>query len=565
MTEQMPGNHFNSAVIQPYPPELVLQNLFETMSLGVVYQDADGIIMSANPAAERLLGLTLDQLRGRTSADPRWRALDVNGADLPSDQHPSMIALNTGKIVRNMIMGIVDPPSQRTRWLSVTANPIFNSDDKPQQVCSMFEDITERRAAESALESISDAFVFLDIDWRFAYVNTPAARMLGHAREALLGQCIWDMFPETIGTISDTEYHRAIAEQVPVHFEQYYPPLSAWFEARAYPSPNGLALYFQIVTDRKAAEQKAQESLERLQESEQRLSLALESGNVGSYDLDLSENEFRSVSATFKTLFGYAPDAVFTRADSLNAVLPEDLASVQDKLNERVNTGNTAVLEVRVKWPDGSIHWLRSHGIALFAHGRPERMIGVTRDITEQKESEASLREANERHKGLLRDVLLSVTGGKLRLVEVDSGLPAILENCGDAIPLTQTEGLSELRHQIKQIGLKLGFNEERWQGLVIGASETGMNAVVHGGGIGQAVVSTDGSGKLQVRIRDWGCGINSENLPKATLARGWSSTTSLGYGLVMTLETIDRLFLQTGPHGTTAVLEQDREESPPA
>ena len=71
------------------------RTLFETMTQGVVHQDAQGHIVSANPAAERILGLSRDQILGRASRDPRWRAVREDGSDFPGDLHPAMVALRT--------------------------------------------------------------------------------------------------------------------------------------------------------------------------------------------------------------------------------------------------------------------------------------------------------------------------------------------------------------------------------------------------------------------------------------------------------------------------------------
>jgi anti-sigma regulatory factor (Ser/Thr protein kinase) len=95
-------------------------------------------------------------------------------------------------------------------------------------------------------------------------------------------------------------------------------------------------------------------------------------------------------------------------------------------------------------------------------------------------------------------------------------------------------------------------------------ASEAGMNAITHVGR-GTAWVSRDGAGTVQVRVADQGGGIDMENLPRATLSRGFSTQGSLGHGLKMMLETADRLHLLTGPTGTTVVLEQERERPLPS
>ncbi|MBD3167941.1 MAG: PAS domain S-box protein [candidate division Zixibacteria bacterium] len=128
------------------------RNLFETMAQGVVYHDRDGNITSANPAACRILGLTLDQMLGRDSMDPRWRAIRADGSDFPGNEHPSMEALRTGCEVRNVMMGVFNPNNNSYSWIQVNAVPEFrNADNKPHRVYTTFEDVTEQKNLENAL------------------------------------------------------------------------------------------------------------------------------------------------------------------------------------------------------------------------------------------------------------------------------------------------------------------------------------------------------------------------------------------------------------------------------
>jgi PAS domain S-box-containing protein len=130
--------------------EKKFRTLFETMVQGVVYQDADGYIISANHAAELILGLTLEQLLGRVSKDPRWKAIHEDGSDFPGDTHPAMDALRTGKEVRNTIMGVYHPDKNEYVWISINAIPQFKQGNtKPYQVYTTFEDISERKHSEA--------------------------------------------------------------------------------------------------------------------------------------------------------------------------------------------------------------------------------------------------------------------------------------------------------------------------------------------------------------------------------------------------------------------------------
>ena len=132
--------------------EKTYRNLFETMKPGVVFQDSEGQIILANPSAEEILGLTLDQMKGRTSSDPRWRAMREDGSDLPGDEHPSMMALKTGRPVHDFLMAVFNPVMEETRWLRVSAEPVLEEGQaRASQVYTTFDDVTERVRAQREL------------------------------------------------------------------------------------------------------------------------------------------------------------------------------------------------------------------------------------------------------------------------------------------------------------------------------------------------------------------------------------------------------------------------------
>lgn len=132
-------------------------------------------------------------------------------------------------------------------------------------------DIAERERAEQAtresqrqtatiLESVTDAFYALDRDWRLTYVNEQTVQFASQlaerelTRDEMLGQALWTLLPRTVGTPLEDHYRRAVREREPVAFEYRYPESEPWFEVRAYPSEEGLAIYFQEITERKRVE-----------------------------------------------------------------------------------------------------------------------------------------------------------------------------------------------------------------------------------------------------------------------------------------------------------------------
>lgn len=136
--------------------EHTYRTLFETVHQGVVYQDRDGHITSANPAAQRILALSMDQLQGRTSQDPAWKAIHEDGSEFPGELHPAMVALRTGQPVLGCVMGIA-APKRGIVWISINATPMFEH-GRISGVYTIFEDITEKRNLEEQIRRLA----FLD-------------------------------------------------------------------------------------------------------------------------------------------------------------------------------------------------------------------------------------------------------------------------------------------------------------------------------------------------------------------------------------------------------------------
>lgn len=129
------------------------RTIFAAMREGVVLQDRASVILRHNPGAATLLGLTREQLLGRSSMHPDWRLVDADGAALPVEAQPSMRCLATGEPVLDVVLGVNLPDASR-RWLSVNSLPIFERpDEPPTQTVTSFIDVTELKAKEAELRA----------------------------------------------------------------------------------------------------------------------------------------------------------------------------------------------------------------------------------------------------------------------------------------------------------------------------------------------------------------------------------------------------------------------------
>ena len=126
--------------------------IISTLDEGVVFHDANGVITLCNSSAERILGLSADQIMGRKSIDPRWKSIHEDGSPFPGEEHPAMITLHTGEPLSNVVMGIYKPDDTLT-WISINTHALFHpNEEKPYAVLASFSDITEQRQMYQTLE-----------------------------------------------------------------------------------------------------------------------------------------------------------------------------------------------------------------------------------------------------------------------------------------------------------------------------------------------------------------------------------------------------------------------------
>ena len=200
------------------------------------------------------------------------RTIDAFDARLHPDDRPWVNeslqqAVDTGGIY-DATYRIVRPGGEM-RWIHARGRSVVGPDGRTSRILGTAYDVTGEREAATlvtrVLEAMPAGFYSLDRDWRFTYVNAVAERLLGSSRDELLGRELWEAFPDSVNSLFEDRYREAVRTGEPVSFDAYYPaPLDGWFELRAWPTPDGLSVYFLEVTERRRVQEQAERSARRL-------------------------------------------------------------------------------------------------------------------------------------------------------------------------------------------------------------------------------------------------------------------------------------------------------------
>lgn len=249
---------------------LLFQQTLVSVGDGLISTDTEKRIRLMNPVAEQLTGWTEAEAKGRL-VDEVFRIVREN-TDTPVEVPVDRI-LKTG-----LVQGLANHTELIGRSgeripIDDSGAPIRDIAGRVAGAVLVFRNIADRRRAEieleaaerrarTVLESVSDGFLLIDPGWRIAEMNAAAEKMMNIPASSLIGKSHWEAFPGTLGTPLEAAYRKAVADNVPVHLENYYEPWGRWFDVSACPSTEGLAIYLRDITEKKRADA----ALQRLNE-----------------------------------------------------------------------------------------------------------------------------------------------------------------------------------------------------------------------------------------------------------------------------------------------------------
>ena len=229
----------------------------------------------------------------------------------------------------------------------------------------------------SVVERVSDAFVALDKNWLYTYVNEKAGELLGREPKTLIGKNVWKEFPQGIDQPFYHAYQRAMKTQEYQYMEEYFPAFDKWLENHIYPSKDGLTVFFKDVTDIK------QITL-ALKQKEEKYRTLIEQASDGIVITDM-EGVILEVNKSMQQMIDFADDELI--GYHLTDFLPdEDIDSNPLRIHELMQ-GKSLLYERRLKRKDGSYLEVEINSKMASTH----TLIGFIRDIDDRKKTENKL------------------------------------------------------------------------------------------------------------------------------------------------------------------------------
>ena len=464
----------------------------------------------------------------------------------------------------------------KSAWLDTNKVPLHDAEGRVVGILGTYEDITDRREAEQALQEAEAKYrslveetmvgVYMIQDNQFVYANPRMLEIFGAAAEEMLGRSPLEF--------TATEDRALVAENLRKRLNGEVKSVKYAFKAlRKDGTPIDTEVHGAVtnymgrpaiigslidITERKRY-------MEALQENEERYRQLFEHSPDMVFLLSAKTMAFIAMNPAVTHVLGYAPYDVLGRSpwDISPEFQPDEQRSM-DKA-EKLLRGQPGAPSQRFVWvhkhKDGSLVVCEVSLVAYKFHGE-DLIQAIVRDVTERTRAEENRRklerDLESQKRSFYRETILSVTSGKLSICDYSDIEPFVSQ----ATTYVEVEDASEVgpaRRKVERLIEEHGIVGERLDSFIAGVGEAIANAIKHG--VHGKVHMGEDDKSVWVAVSDQGAGIESLILPRAVLLRGFSTKPSLGLGYSIMLEVCDRILLNTGDRGTTVVLIKDKVE----
>ena len=355
------------------------KNYIENAPDGIFLLDEKGNYLEANRAATVLTGYSKEELL-------TIKFGDLSTLDPVEDYFNEFQNLLENGTAKKQIKAI--HKNGEIKWWSVEAVQLSEN-----RFLGFVKDITESKKANDLLiktfDRISDAFVALDNNWCYTYMNKKAAEIFNRKPEEMIGKHIWTEFPEGVNHPFYKACYQAVETQQYINLQEYYAPNDRWFENHIYPSYDGLSIFFRDISDKKRSE-------EKIEESEKRFRALVENneGIITVLDKNL-KTLFRSPASLRIT--GYSNDEL-KKISNKDYFHPDYLDYINRAIQKTLeNPGVPNPVLFQVKHKEGHHIWLEGFINNLLDDSSVNGIVSNFREVTEQKEAIEILREERDK------------------------------------------------------------------------------------------------------------------------------------------------------------------------
>lgn len=393
-----------------------LAAIYNDAPVGLAVIDADFRFKRINQRLADLNGVPVADHIGRTIREVLPQLADLGESLITK-------VIQTGEPILNLeIEGeTAAQPGVRRSFLEQWT-PIRDGSGRVVAVNIVAEETTTQKRAAKALQaseatvrnvlnSMGDAFLVLDRSFRITLVNSEAARLSGRAPDEMKSQSVWDVWPAAAGTPFEDMLRQVMREKLPGLLEHHYiaDGIDIWLDLSAYPTSDGIAVFYRDISARKRAEVE-------LLRSEHRLETALRAGNLGVFEVTYRPEARYFWDSTVRQIWGVGAEEEITDAVFWESLHPHDAPRIRANAAQILTDTNPRRIDSQyriIRWSDGAVRWVNiALDVVADAHG-PYKMIGTVQDITARKDAEEQLKRSEHRLATALR-------AGKLGVYEVN-------------------------------------------------------------------------------------------------------------------------------------------------
>ncbi|MFZ4400354.1 MAG: PAS domain S-box protein [Bacteroidales bacterium] len=392
-----------------------LRNLIKDMQVGVLLQGSKAEIIMSNPKALEFLGISEEQLLGKTSFDPDWNVIHEDGTPFPGALHPVPQSIALRQPIRNVIMGVFRPLLNDRVWLMVDAEPQFYTDGSVKQVVCSFIDITKRKMAEQALRDSEEKYRILlensgigvgvfNLDGKIQLFNQKALEHLGGKAEDFIGKSLQQVFGEDAASEYLRRFKEVLKADKNLEYEDFVSLASGdhYFISNYTSIKNtnaeivGIQVLSHEITERKLIEKALEETNTYLENL-----LNYANAPIIVWDSQLRITRFNHA---FENLSGRSEEEVLGKP--IDILFPPKKLKISMDLIRKASTGERwETVEIEILNKDTTVRTLLWNSATLFTPNdhSPIATIAQGQDITERKKAELILLESELNYRTLFK------------------------------------------------------------------------------------------------------------------------------------------------------------------